>query len=168
MKLPRNFKWAAMLMLTCLFATPANSAEFKKGQKVWTKHHETPLLAEPKPLAAVVARVGFAEKLSVRKSQGMWLRVKSGEGKGWVFQGNVADEKPSLAPAAGWTTFDASQTDTVAAARPLEPAAKDYAQRHDAGKAEADIDWLDAQAALITEQELMVFMSDRQLGEYQE
>ena len=168
MKLPRNFRWVALLVLACLFALPANAADFKKGQKVWSKHYETPLLAEPKPLATVVARIGFAEKLSVRETQGMWLRVKSKEGKGWVFQGNVADEKPSLAPAAGWTTIDASQTDTVAAARPLEPAAKDYAQRHDAEEAEADIDWLDAQAALITQQEIVAFMSAGQLGEYQE
>jgi hypothetical protein len=163
-----QFRWAAVLILACLIALPANSAEFKKGQKVWSKNHETPLLAEPRPLATVVARVGFAEKLSVRESQGSWLRVKSGEGEGWVFQGNIADEKPSLAPAAGWTTVEASQTDTVAAARPLEPAAKGYVQRHDATDAEADIDWLDAQAAVITEQDLIVYMSVEQLGEYQE
>ncbi|MCJ7815424.1 MAG: hypothetical protein MUP31_05150 [Xanthomonadales bacterium] len=159
---------AAILVLAGLISLPANSAEFKKGQKVWSKNYETPLLAEPRPLATVVARVGFAEKLSVRESQGSWLRVKSGEGEGWVFQGNIADEKPSLAPGAGWTTVEASQTDTVAAARPLEPAAKGYAQRHGAGDAEADIDWLDVQAAVITHQDIIVYMSAGQLGEYQE
>lgn len=159
---------AAVLMLASLIALPANSAEFKKGQKVWSKNYETPLLADPRPLAGVEVTVGFAEKLKVREVQGAWLRVQSDDGEGWVFQGNVADEKPSLAPGAGLTTVEASQTDTVAAARPLEPAAKDYAQRHGAENAEADIDWLDAQAAAITEQDVVVYMSAEKLGEYQE
>jgi hypothetical protein len=163
-----HFRWVTILVLACLAALPAYSAEFKKGQKVWSKNYETPLRAEPGPLAPVVAKVGFAEKFSVREVQGTWLRVKSGEGEGWVFQGNVADEKPSLAPGAGWTTIDASQTDTVAAARPLEPAAKGYAQRHGGGDAEADIDWLDSQAAVITDQDLVAYMSEARLGEYQE
>jgi hypothetical protein len=163
-----RFRWLTILVLAGLTALPAHSAELKKGQKVWSKSYETPLRAEPGPLATVVAKVGFAEKLSVRELQGTWLRVKSSEGEGWVFQGNVADEKPSLAPGAGWTTIDASQTDTVAAARPLEPAAKGYAQRHGAGDAEADIDWLDTQAAAITDQDLTAYMSEARLGEYQE
>jgi hypothetical protein len=155
-------------MLAGLIALPANSAEFRKGQKVWSKNYETPLLADPRPLAVVEVTVGFAEKLKVREVQGAWLRVSSGDGEGWVFQGNIADEKPTLAPGAGLTTIDASQTDTVAAARPLEPAAKDYAQRHGAENAETDIDWLDAQAAAVTEQEVMASMSAEKLGEYQE
>jgi hypothetical protein len=162
------FSRAALLMLACMIAFPAHAAEFRKGQKVWSKNYQTPLRAEPKPLAAVVVNVNFAEKLTVRELQGAWIRVKSGEGEGWVFQGNIADEKPALAPSAGWTTVEASQTDTVAAARPLEPAAKGYAQRHGAEDAEADIEWLDAQAALITEQDLVVIMSEEKLGEYRE
>jgi len=162
------FRWVVLLVLACLTALPAHSAEFKKGQKVWSKNYETPLRAEPGPLAEVSARVGFAEKLSVRKVQGTWIQVKSGDAEGWVFQGNVADEKPSMAPGAGWSTIDASQTDTVAAARPLEPAAKGYAQRHGATDAEADIDWLDARVAIITEQDLEAAMSAEKLGEYQE
>jgi hypothetical protein len=162
------FRRVTILVLACLAALPAHSAEFKKGQKVWSKNYETPLRAEPGPLSTVVATVDFAEKLSVRELQGTWIRVKSGEGEGWVFQGNVADEKPALAPGAGWTMIDASQTDTVAAARPLEPAAKGYAERHGAGDAEADIDWLDAQAAMITGQDIVVTMSAEKLGEYQE
>jgi len=162
------FRSIATLGLVCLLALPAYSAEYKKGQKVWSKHYETALLAEPSPLADAVAKVGFAEKLSIRESRGTWLRVKSDEGEGWVFQGNIAVEKPSLAPAAGWTTVEASQTDTVAAARPLEPAAKNYAQRHNAQEAEADIDWLDAQAALVSNQEIIEYLSAGQLGEYRE
>lgn len=155
-------------LLACFIALPVYSAEFKKGQKVWSKRQETPLLADPKPLAAVEARIGFAVKLSISEVQGSWLKVKSREGRGWVFQGNVADDKPSLAPGAGWTTVDAAQTDTVAAARPLAPAAEGYADRHGSATARSDLDWLDAQAALVTSDLLVVYMSSNELGEYQQ
>jgi hypothetical protein len=168
MKPVRNPLQLAVFVLACLVAFPAYSADFKKGQKVWSKHQETPLLSEPKPLAAVEANIGFAVKLSIREVQGSWLRVKSKEGKGWVFQGNVASDKPSLAPGAGWTVIDAAQTDTVAAARPLTPAAEGYAQRHGSATAQSDLDWLDAQAALVTSELLVVYMTSNQLGEYQQ
>jgi hypothetical protein len=168
MKATRYWMASIIFVLACAISVPASSAQFKKGQKVWSKQYETPLRAEPRPLAPVEATVGFAEKLSVREVQGTWLRVKSSDGKGWVFQGNVATDKPSLAPTAGMTTFDASQTDTVAAARPLSPAAQGYAQRRGAVDAEADIDWIDEQAAELTLQEIIAWMSAEQLGEYRE
>lgn len=156
------------LVLSCLLLMPAGWAEFKKRQKVWSKHYETPLLAEPKPLAAVDTTVGFGEKLTIREISGTWLRVKSDEGEGWVFQGNVATNKPKLAPDAGWSKIDAAETDTVAAARPLAPAAESYAERNNAGDAKADIDWLDAEADAITEDETVLYMVENQLGEFQE
>ena len=168
MKLFRCLKLTLTLFLACLVSWPANSAELKRGKKVWSKHYETVLLTEPRPLAPASATVGFATKLSIREVQGTWLRVKSNKAKGWVFQGNVATEKPSRAPGAGFTTMDASQTNTVAAARPLSPAAKGYAERRGAEDAHADINWLDVQADTITQDELIVFMQVEQLGEYQE
>ncbi len=168
MKLFRCLKLTLTLSLVCLVSSPANSAELKKGKKVWSKHYETVLLTEPRPLAPASATVGFAKKLSIREVRGTWLRVKSGKAKGWVFQGNIATEKPSHAPGAGFTTIDASQTDSVAAARPLSPAAEGYAERRGAEDAHADINWLDAQADAITQDDLIVFMREEQLGEYQE
>jgi len=168
MKLYRGLKLTLTFSLACLVSWPANAAELKKGKKVWSKHNETVLLTEPRPLAPASATVGFATKLSIREVQGTWLRVKSSKAKGWVFQGNVATEKPSHAPGAGFTTIDASQTDTVAAARPLSPAAEGYAERRGAQDAHADINWLDVQADTITQADLIVFMQAEQLGEYQE
>lgn len=158
---------ALILILASLVVTAASAAGFEEGDKVWTKQYETALLAEPKPLAAVESTVGFAEKMKIKEVQGAWLRVKGDGAEGWVFQGNVASEKPEIAPGAGLTTVEASQTDTVAAARPLSPAAQGYAERHGAFDAQSDIDWIDAQAALITGDELVAWMSANQLGEYQ-
>ena len=168
MKTARFFILPLTVALVCTLSVAAQSSEFRKGQKAWSKHYETPLLVEPKPLAPVAATIGFAKKLSVREVRGTWLQVKSDGGEGWVFQGNVAFEKPSLAPGAGWTTIDASQTNTVAAARPLAPAAEGYAQRHSAVEARADIDWLDEQAGALTGNDIVAWMSAERLGEYQE
>ncbi|HLF30935.1 MAG TPA: SH3 domain-containing protein [Xanthomonadales bacterium] len=167
MRIKRSLVLTATFILACGLALPASPAEFKQGGKAWSKHHETSLLAEPGPLAPVVSTVGFAEKLKVREIQGAWLRVKSDEGEGWVFQGNLASEKPSLAPGAGFTTVDAARTDTVAAARPLAPAAQGYAERHGATDAQADIDWTDAEASKLTPQDMVAYMSSEQKGEYQ-
>ncbi len=158
----------ALIALACAIAAPPGYAEFSKGDKVWSKHLETALLAEPSPLAASGAVVGFAEKLTIKEIRGAWLRVKADDVAGWVFSGNVATDKPKLAPAAGFTTLDASQTNTVAAARPLTPAAEQYAQNLGAGDAQADIDWLDAESAALTQLDLTSYMSENRKGEYRE
>ncbi len=152
--------------LACATALSAGSEALKKGQKVWSKHHQTALLAEPSPLAGAQATVGFAEKLKVLEVQGAWLRVRGDNDEGWVFEGNIAVNKPELPPASALTTMDAAQTDTVAAARPLAPAAEDYAARHGATAAQADIDWIDAEAARLPADEVVAYMSANRKGEY--
>ena len=158
----------AIILMACAIAAPAGAAEFSKGDKVWSKNVDTALLAEPSPLAATQATVGFSEKLSVKETQGKWLRVKANDAEGWVFSGNVSAEKPSLPPVAGFTTVEASETNTVAAARPLTPAAEQYAQNQGAGNAQADVTWLDTESALVTQQDLTAYMAENSKGEYQQ
>ena len=171
MKSSQKMVWPVMLLLLLLGASlltiASSGAVYETGDKVWSKNHATALLAEPKPLAATVITVGFAEKFKVKEVQGVWLHIKGDKAEGWVFQGNVASEKPRNAPSVGLTQIAASQTDTVAAARPLAPAAQVYAQRHDASDAQADIDWVDLNSAMISREVMMVWMMDKQLGEYQ-
>jgi hypothetical protein len=156
------------MALACGVALPGGAVEFRSGETAWSKHHETALLAEPKPLSSAQATVGFAEKLEILERQGAWLRVQGVGGEGWVYHGNVAADKPELPPAASLTTLEASETDSVAAARPLTPAAADYAARHGATDAQADIDWIDAQARQVTPADHNGYMADNRKGEYQE
>jgi len=158
----------AITLLASTLVPLAGAAEFSTGDKVWSKNVETALLAEPSPLAAAQATVGFAEKLSVKETQGKWLRVKGDDAEGWVFSGNVAGEKPKLPPSAGFTTVEASETNTIAAARPLTPAAEQYAQNQGAGDAQADVTWLDTESATVTRQDLKTYMIENKKGEYQE
>jgi hypothetical protein len=141
-------------------------AALKKGDTVFSKRNETSLLAEPKPLAPAAAKVGFAESLRIEEVRGNWLRVKARKAEGWVFLGNVAEEKPKHAPAAGLTTVSASETNTAAAARPLAPAAEGFAARHDAGRALADLEWLDATTAQMPDSAVVAYMQENKKGEF--
>jgi hypothetical protein len=140
---------------------------FKKGDTAYSKKVDTPLLAEPKPLAAASAKVGFAEKLEVDEVRGSWLHVSAKNAAGWIFQGNVSESKPTAAPSAGITTVSADSTDTVAAARPLTEAAEGYSGRHGDGNAKTDVEWVDALSAMATEELVVAYMRENEKGEYQ-
>jgi hypothetical protein len=152
--------------LVCIAAI-AGGLAFEKGDKVWSKRNETPLLAEPKPLAAAAGKAGFAEELKVEEVKGPWLRVKGAKASGWVFQGNVAEDKPTGTPPAGLTTLSASDTDTAAAARPLTAVATDFAQRHNAADVAADLDWLEKQSAAVKAADVDEYLRENKKGEYQ-
>jgi hypothetical protein len=139
---------------------------FEKGGKVYSKRNETPLLTEPRPLAAPAGRVGFAEALTIEEVSGAWLRVKAKKVAGWIFSGNVAEEVPKLAPPAGLTTVAASETTTAAAARPLSPAGDAYVDRHGASEAKADVEWLDREAAKVRAPEVETYLRENRKGEY--
>jgi len=141
---------------------------FKEGDTVWSKRIETPLLGEPKPLASAAAKVGFATPLKVREVRATWLRVEAGDVSGWLFEGSVAGEKPTLAPAAGLTQVTADSTDTAAAARPLTEAADGYASRHSDAKDRSDVEWVDATAAGIPDDEIVAYMRENAKGEYRQ
>lgn len=144
----------------------AGVAAIEKGGTVFSKRNETSLRAEPSALAPAAGKTGFAESLKVEEVRGSWLRVKAAKTAGWVFTGNVAEEKPTLPPPAGLTTVSASETDTVAAARPLAPAAEGFADRHDADKAKADVEWIDAESAKVKGDDVETYLRDNKKGEY--
>ncbi|MEZ5276341.1 MAG: hypothetical protein R3F07_08180 [Opitutaceae bacterium] len=141
-------------------------AAFKVGDTAWSKRIDTPVLAEPKPLASPVGKVGFAVPLKVREVRGAWLGIQADEVSGWVFEGNVAGEKPTLAPATGLTRVTADSTDTAAAARPLTEAADGYASRHSEAKDKADVEWVDTTSAGLPEDEVIAYLQENAKGEY--
>ena len=151
------------------FATLAallSLAALDKGGTAFAKKNETSILAEPKPLAAATGKVGFAEELKVEEVRGSWLRVKTKKVAGWIFAGNVADEKPTIPPPAFLTSVKPSETNTAAAARPLADAAKDFATRHNSVPAQTDVEWLDQEAAGVKPDEVDTYLRDNQKGEF--
>lgn len=142
-------------------------AAIEKGGKVYAKRNDTPLLTEPRKLDSVAGKVAFAEVLTIEEINGTWLKVKARKVGGWIFQGNVAAQKPSQAPSEGLTTVAANETNTAAAARPLADAAEAYVTRHDAGESKADVEWLDATAAALDPAEIEAYLRNNRKGEYQ-
>lgn len=146
----------------------AGAYAYKKGDTAFSKRAETPLRSEPKALANPVGKADFAEPLTVLEVRGPWLQVKGKKTSGWVFEGNLAEEKPTRAPAASLTTIDASKTNTVAAARPLSDAGTAYASRHSAANAGADLDWVEAQSAKVKPDDVDTYLRTNQKGEYRQ
>src|SRR5262245_61867318 len=136
------------------------------GGVAYTKRPETKLLAEPKPLAEPTARVGYARPLKILEVRGSWLRVSDDKSSGWVFVGNVAEEKPSETRGLDGLPIAASETTATAAARPLVPAAEEYSTRHGLANAADDLAWLTRQVAAITLEAVQEFLQAQKKGEF--
>jgi hypothetical protein len=162
---PAQSRWR---LAALLLATAAGvQAALTTGGTAYTKHFKTTLLAEPSPLAAPAGEVAFARKLAVKEVRGKWVRVSDGPATGWVFAGNLAEEKPSETKGLDGLPVAASQTTATAAARPLTPAANDYADRRNLVDARRDLDWLNAECRAVTEADVKEFLQQGKKGEFQ-
>jgi hypothetical protein len=150
-----------------LASTTALLAALAVGGTAYSKRFKTTLLTEPSPLAAPAGEVSFARKLNIKEVRGRWLRVADGSTKGWVFSGNVSDTKPEEVKGLDGLPVAASQTTATAAARPLTPAATDYANRRNLNEARADLDWLNTQCHAMTDAEVQHFLQEKKKGEFQ-
>lgn len=165
MKLPALARlWPVALLLAT--GVPLDAA-LTAGGTAYTKRVETNLLAEPAPLAAVKSRVAFGRKLKIEEAKGPWLRVSDGPAAGWVFAGNLSETKPAEGKGLDGLGLAASSTTATAAARPLTPAADDYAARHNLTNARDDLNWLLAQCHALKPAEVEAFLKEQRKGEYQ-
>lgn len=154
-------------LATLLATAVALPAAFAPGGTAYTKRVETALLTEPKMLAAPVTRLTYAKKLKVEEVSGAWVRVSTGPQAGWIFGGNLAEEKPSETRGLDGLPIAASATSASAAARPLVPAAEEYSERHALGHAAEDLAWLTQQDATLTPAAVQEFMQAQKKGEFQ-
>lgn len=158
---------AGLALLASLGATLAALAAFEVGGAAYTKRLETVVRAEPRALAAAAGKFSYARKLKVLEVRDGWLRVSDGGVTGWVFAGNLSDEKPAEGKGADGLGFAASETTATAAARPLAPAAVDYAAGRNLGSAREDLDWLLTQGTRVTPEQIEAFLQAQKKGEYQ-
>jgi hypothetical protein len=141
-------------------------AAFAVGGVAYTKRPETKLLSEPKPLAEATARVPYARPLKILEVRGAWLRVSADKAAGWVFAGNLAEEKPSETRGLDGLPIAASETTATAAARPLVPASEEYSSRHGLASAADDLTWLTQQQAAITPEAVQAYLQAQKKGEF--
>lgn len=159
----------SVLLICAVTAVSAATAlaAFTRGGNAYTKRVDTVLRAEPRSLAETVASLGYARTVRIEEIRGPWLRVSDGDKSGWVFGGNLAEEPPDETRGLDGLPLEASKTTATAAARPLTPAAKDYAERKGATNAEADLEWLGEQSAAVTAEDVQAFLEAEKKGEFQ-
>lgn len=160
---PRKFspRWPFLLGLTVAATLQAALAA---GGIAYSKRMETKLLAEPSPLAAVNATIGYAKPLKIEEARGAWLRVSAAANTGWVFSGNVSAVE--IKESAGGLAPNASATTVTAAARGLSEEGAAYASSHQLANAREDLDWLLAHSAEVSADEVETFLKEQKLGEY--
>src|SRR5687767_15868735 len=73
----------------------------------------SPLLAEPKADAAVVAQVKEGTAAEVVAKQGAWVQVKSAAGTGWIFAFNVSYGSAGAAAAGAAASQPRGTTATI-------------------------------------------------------
>lgn len=159
-------KLLLLFVIAALLAAPAH-AGFAPGGSAYTKRLETALLAEPSPLAQALARIGYAHKLKVQEVRGAWLRVSEGRTAGWVFAGNLAEQKPADNKGLDGLPIAASETSATAAARPLAPAAAEFADRQGLAKARSDVEWMEHACDAVTSDQVKAFRQAQKKGEFQ-
>ncbi len=138
------------------------------GGFAFAKRADTPLRAEPGPLASPTATLKLGTRLKVEEVRGNWLRVSGApSAAGWIFAGNVAATAPDENSGLALVPLDAGATTATAAARPLAPAAEDYGRKRNLGKAKADLDWLTAPGAGVTHADVTAYLQAHRKGEYQ-
>lgn len=149
-----------------LTSVSALMAAFVAGSAAYTKRVETALLSEPQMLATPVAKLAYAKKVKVEEIKGSWVRVSEGKSAGWVFAGNLVEQQPSETRGLDGLPLPAAETTATAAARPLVPAAEEYATRHGLAKPAEDLTWLAEQKAAITPEAVQAFLQEQKKGEY--
>src|SRR4051812_41151288 len=130
--------WPIGISGLLLATTVCVEAAFSAGGVAYTKRYKTALLAEPSPLAKTNSELPFARKVTIDQLQGNWLHVSDGSANGWVFLGSLSETKPDESKGLDGAPLLASNTTATAAARPLTPAADEYAQRRSLGSAGGD------------------------------
>lgn len=150
-----------------VLAPAALFAAFAVSGTAFTKRPETLLLAEPHPLAPTSARVTYAQEVKINELRGPWVRVTHGSASGWVFAGNLAEQKPAETRGLDGLPLAASETTATAAARPLLPAAEEYSSRRGLTRAAGDLTWLTQQANAVAPADVKTFLQEQKKGEYQ-
>ena len=163
---PLPARWWPTALLA-LMATLPLPAALSAGGTAYTKRLETSLLAEPAALAATVGKLPAGRPVKIAEVRGAWLRVSDGAATGWVFGGNLSETQPAAGKGLGSKGLSASATTATAAARPLTPAADDYAARRNLTHARDDFNWLLAQCRAFTPAAVDTYLREQKKGEYQ-
>jgi uncharacterized protein YgiM (DUF1202 family) len=149
-----------------LFFTAFLDAEFTAGRTAYTKKKTTSLLSSPQRDSATLGSLPWGTGVEIKTVQGLWVQVEDNGKTGWIFSGNLAEDKPPAENKNDFLPTNAGDTTAATAARPLSRAAQNYADRKDYGSAAADIRWLESVADNISSSEVDSFLKANRKGEF--
>ena len=149
----------------CLCATLLLA--FEKGKAAYTKRSETALLEEPKPLAKSLATLPLGAAVNIVELGGHWAKVSRDKDTGWIYLGNLGEQKPAQDHSIEGLPTSASETTASIAARPLDKVAKDYASQKGLYEAAADVTWLEQQTGALDEAAVIAYLKAQKKGEFQ-
>lgn len=155
-----------LLVLTLGLTLTASFAHaLQTGGSAFTKKESTALLNAPNRDAAPTGNLPFATKVKVVAIQGVWVQVSANGKTGWVFNGNLSDDKPAAQNTSTLTTT-AADTTAATAARPLSQIAKEYAGRTSQSSAVGDIEWMERASDSVNSSAVRAYMKQNGKGEY--
>jgi hypothetical protein len=140
---------------------------FEAGKTAYTKRYTTAVLKDPQPTADSIATLPFATKIKVGVLQGKWAAVTTTNGPGWVYIGNLSEEKPFEDTSIKGLRAGAGETTASVAARPLDEVTKDYANQKGLNASADDVLWLEAQSDKIDDKAVTEYLKANRKGEFQ-
>jgi|GEM_PF-1241804 len=140
---------------------------FEAGKPAFTKRYETAVLKDPQPMAESIATLPYAAEVKVTGLQGKWANVSTTNGAGWIYLGNLAEEKPAADHSVDWLRASANETTASVAARPLDEVTKEYAGQKGMTSAADDLQWLQAQSDKLDKKTVTDYLKASRKGEYQ-
>jgi hypothetical protein len=140
---------------------------FDTGKTAYTKRYQTAVLKDPQPLADAIATLPFATGVKIATLQGKWAGVATTNGTGWIYLGNLSEEKPFEDSSVKGLHASAGETTASVAARPLDDVTRDYASQKGLNAAADDVQWLEAQSDKVDAKTVSEFLKTNRKGEYQ-
>lgn len=152
---------ASLLVLAC-----TASAELAPGGSGYTKKASVEVLSSAERSAKVVTTLPISTKVKIVGQSGRWLQVESSAAKGWIYSGNLSEDKPATERQGSFGLVSAQEATTSIAARPLNEQARAYAQRQGKGDAASDIIWMERQADSVTSAQVTAYLKSAKKGEF--
>src|SRR5207248_584983 len=105
------------IFLGCLLGALLVSG-FEAGKPAFTKRYETAVLKDQQPAADTIATLPYAAAVKISALQGKWANVSTTNGAGWIYLGNLSDQKPAQDHSVDLLRAGADETTASVAARP--------------------------------------------------
>jgi len=140
---------------------------FEAGKTAYTKHYETAVLKDPQPMAPSIATLPYAVQVKITSLQGRWANITTTNGDGWIYLGNLSEDKPAADHSVDWLRASADETTASVAARPLDNVTKEYAGQKGMNSAADDLQWLQTQGDKLDKKTVADYLKASRKGEYQ-